>query len=120
MASSASRLEFLKDLFSPFGEITVRKMFGGAGIYCDGLIFAIEANDAVWFKVDDVSREAFTSKGLEPFTIEMNGKTGSMSYYNAPEDIYDDADALNHWMQLALGAAARNKRPAKNAKKKKR
>lgn len=113
MALSASRLEFLKDLFSPFGEIAIRKMFGGAGVYCDGVIFAIEADDAVWFKVDDVTRAEFEAEGLEPFTIEMNGKTGSMSYYNAPEDIYDDEDELRRWTLLALGAAARNRKPVK-------
>ena len=120
MAPSPSRLEFLKDIFSPFGDITIRKMFGGAGIYCDGAIFAIEADDAVWFKVDDVTRDEFEVAELEPFTIEMNGKIGTMSYYNAPEEIYDDADALDHWTRLALGAAARNKRPKKRAKAKPR
>lgn len=113
MAPSASHLDHLKDLFSPFGVITVRKMFGGAGLSCDGLFFAFSDDDDVWLKVDDVSREAFESAGLKPFEVEMRGKKGTMSYYKPPDDIYDDEDALRHWVRLALDAAARSKTPVK-------
>ena len=114
---SAAHLDYLKDLFSPFGAITVRKMFGGAGLYCDGAIFAITGDEGVWLKVDDVTREAFKAAGLQPFSYEYdNGKTGTMSYYNAPEEVFDDHDALSHWTGLALGAAVRAKKPAKKKK----
>lgn len=120
MAPSASYLDYLKDLFAPFGVITIRKMFGGAGIYCDGAIFAITGDEGVWFKVDDVTRAEFEAAGLEPFVVDFdNGKTGTMSYYTAPEDIYDDNDVLNRWTELALGAARRAKKPAKKKAKKK-
>lgn len=118
MPSSSSHLDYLKDLFSPFGVITVRKMFGGAGVYCDGNIFAIcdSTGNDLWLKVDDVTREEFEGAGREPFTYTFdNGKTGQMSYYTVPEDIYDDEDALRHWTGLALGAAVRG---AKTKKKK--
>ena len=118
MAPSASFLDYVKDLFSPFGDITIRKMFGGAGIYCDGAIFALSDEDDIWFKVDDVSRAEFEAAGLRPFEVEMNGKTGTMSYYNAPEEIFDDNDALRHWTGLALAASARAKKPAKKKAKK--
>ena len=120
MPTSASHLDYLKDLFSPFGVITIRKMFGGAGIYCDGAIFAITGDEGVWLKVDDVTRAEFEDAGLKPFEVEMNGKTGTMSYYNAPEDIYDDEDVLRHWTGLALGASARAKKPAKKKRAKKK
>lgn len=119
MAPSASHLDHLKDLFSPFGVITIRKMFGGAGIYCDGQIFAIADDDDVWLKVDDVSRAEFEAEGLKPFEVEMQGKKGTMSYYKPPDDIYDDEDALRHWTVLALAAAARSKKPAKKKAKRK-
>ena len=116
-----SHLDYLKDLFAPFGEITVRKMFGGAGVYCNGAIFAIAGiEEGVWLKVDDVTRSEFEAQGLEAFTVEMNGKTGTMSYYNAPEDIYDDFEALRHWTALALGASARAKKPIKKKAGKKK
>lgn len=117
MPPSASHLDHLKDLFSPFGDISIRKMFGGAGIYCDGKIFAITDDDDVWLKVDDVTRAEFEAEGLNPFEVEMQGKKGTMSYYKPPDDIYDDEDALRHWTGLALGAAARSKKPAKKKKK---
>ncbi len=120
MAPSASYLDYIKDLFAPFGDITIRKMFGGAGVYCDGAIFAITGDEGLWLKVDDVTRAEFEAAGLGPFTFEFeNGKSGSMSYYNAPEDIYDDNDELTRWAELALGAARRAKKPAKKKTKKK-
>ena len=76
MPPSASYLDYLKDLFSPFGVITIRKMFGGAGIYCDGAIFAITGDEGVWLKVDDVTRVEFDAAGLKPFEVEMNGQDG--------------------------------------------
>ena len=119
MPPSASHLDHLRDLFSPFGVITIRKMFGGAGIYCDGRFFAIADDDDVWLKVDDVSRAEFEDAGLKPFEIEMQGKKGTMSYYKPPDDIYDDEDALRRWTGLALDAAARSKKPAKKSASKK-
>ena len=118
MPPSESYLDYVKDLFSSFGEITIRKMFGGAGVYCDGAIFALIAEDELWFKVDDVTRAEFEAAGLKPFEVEMNGKVGTMSYYNVPEDIFDDNDELKHWTLMALTASARAKRPAKKKSKK--
>jgi len=122
MPASMSFIDHVKDLFSPFGEISVRKMFGGAGIYCDGLFFAIIGDDDIWLKVDNETRATFEDAGLAPFTIEMNGKTGTMSYHAAPEDIYDDQDELSYWVGLALDAARRaavKKKPKKKPVKKK-
>lgn len=114
----SAHLDYLKDLFAPFGDITIRKMFGGAGVYCDGVIFAISADDEVWLKVDDQTRAEFEAVGAAPFTFEMKGKTASMSYHRAPDDIYDDDDALRHWAQLAIAAGSRAKRPAKKKSRK--
>lgn len=118
MPPSESYLDYVKDLFSSFGEITIRKMFGGAGVYCDGAIFALIAEDELWFKVDDVTRVEFEAAGLKPFEVEMNGKVGTMSYYNVPEGIFDDNDELRHWTFMALAASARAKKPAKKKSKK--
>jgi len=122
MTISSSYLNHLKDLFSPFGLITIRKMFGGAGVYCDGTIFAITGDEGLWFKVDDITRAEFEQADCVRFTYEFdNGKTGSMSYYSVPDEVYDDTDALSHWTQLALDAASRSKKkPKKTAKKPKK
>ncbi len=120
MPPSTSYLDYIKDLFAPFGVITIRKMFGGAGVYCDGAIFAITGDDDLWLKVDDVTRAEFETAGLAPFVVEFSkGKAGTMSYYNAPDEIYDDNDVLTHWTELALGASRRAKKPVKTKARKK-
>lgn len=118
MAVSQSFIEQAEELFRPFGAIRIKKMFGGAGVYCDDLFFAIMDDGAVWFKVDDESRGAFEARGLSPFTFEMkDGSSATMSYYSAPDEIFDDEDELRHWTTLALDAARRaakfKKKPAK-------
>ena len=107
MAASKNYTDFIKELFAGFGEISVRKMFGGAGVYCDGAIFAIIGDDDLWLKADDKTRTSFEAAGYEPFTVEMKGKTASMSYYAAPEEIFDDEEALREWGGLAMAAARR-------------
>jgi len=120
MAVSASAIEHAKEIFAPFGEIRVRKMFGGAGIYCDDLFFAIMDDEAIYLKVDEESRAEFERRGLQPFVFEMkDGSSGAMSYYTAPEDIYDDEDELKRWATLALDAASRAAKFKKKPKKKK-
>ena len=124
MAVSTAFMDHARDLFAPFGEIRVKKMFGGAGLYCDGLFFAIMDDEAIYLKVDEETRRAFEQAGLSPFAFEMkDGSTATMSYYNAPEDIFDDEDELKRWTTLALDAASRaakfKKKPAKKAAKKK-
>lgn len=120
MAVSQSFIDQAQALFHPFGDIRVRRMFGGAGLYCDELFFAIMDDGAVYFKADDETRKAFEARGLSPFTYEMkDGSSASMSYYNAPEEIFDDEDELRRWTTLALDAARRaarfKKKPAKKA-----
>lgn len=108
MTVSQSFIEQAKELFLPFGDIRIKKMFGGAGLYCDDLFFAIMDDGAIYFKVDDETRKAFEGRGLAPFTFEMkDGSSATMSYYNAPEEIFDDEEELRRWTRLALDAARR-------------
>ena len=75
MAPSADFLAFLTDQLRGLGHITTRRMFSGAGLYCDGLIFALILRDTLYFKVDDGNRQAYEAEGLEPFTYEARGRT---------------------------------------------
>ena len=75
MAPSADFLEFLQDQLRGLGRITTRRMFSGAGLYCDGVIFALILRDTLYFKVDDGNRAAYEAEGLEPFTYEARGRT---------------------------------------------
>lgn len=107
-------------LTSALGQpVTVRAMFGGHGLYCDGVMIALEAWERLYLKVDDQSRPAFESAGGEPFVYESAGrKPVTMSYWTPPEGCADEADALAPWARLALEAARRAAaaKPPKKAK----
>lgn len=113
---------YLEEVFIEFGRISSRKMFGGYGIYHDGLMFGLVADDELYLKVDAEAKPIFEEHGLEPFTYEKNGKAMPMSYHLAPETIYDDPEEARHWAVIAYEAAlrAKSKSPAKKRKPKKK
>jgi DNA transformation protein len=121
MAVSATSIDHARELFAPFGDIRVRKMFGGAGVYCDDLFFAIMDDEAIYLKVDDETRKEFKKRGLAPFSYEMKEgvRTEMTGYFAAPEDIFDDEDELKRWTTLALDAASRAAKFKKKKAKKK-
>ena len=99
--------EALKALFEPFGSVTVKLMFGGAGIYADGLCFAIEADGAVFLKTDELSRADFSAAGSAPFTYVAKGKSRPTSYWSLPAAAHDDGEELRRWAGMGLDAARR-------------
>ena len=106
--------EFINDLFAPFGPVTVRRMFGGAGIYRDGLMFALVFDGAIFLKVDEASIPEFEREGSRPFVYtraKSPGKIGraSLSYWRLPERLYDDPEELAVWAERALAIAQRKK-----------
>jgi DNA transformation protein and related proteins len=109
MAVSSGFLDLVRELLGPLGHITVKKMFGGASIYCDGVLFALVDDDVLYFKADDASKFRYESEGLKPFTYE--GQTGpvSMSYWRAPERLYDEPDEMLESARVAISVAAKAK-----------
>lgn len=107
--------DFYEDLFAPFGNITTRKMFGAGGIYCDGLFFAIVADDELWLKADAETLAAFKEAGAEQYVYPLQKKPVPLPYYRAPDDIFDDEDSLHLWTRRALEAALRNRKPPKKS-----
>jgi DNA transformation protein len=108
MTASAGFLEHLKDLLAPLGAISVRRMFGGAGIYCDGQMFALVDDDTLYLKTDEAGREAFEAEGMGPFTYTTKRGTGVLaSYWSAPERLLEDPDDVLMWSRRALNAARR-------------
>jgi len=106
--------EAIIELFAEFGPVTVRRMFGGAGIYADGTMFALVADGVIYLKADDVNTPAFERERLEPFSYETkDGKRGVMSYRRMPERLYDDPEDLVEWARAALAAARRSGTKAK-------
>lgn len=116
MATSAGYLDFIKEQFSDFGPVTVRRMFGGAGIFSDGLMFALIADETLYLKADSMSRGEFEALSLPPFTYAAKGeKRMVMSYWRVPEACLDDRDEMTLWARKAFAAALRARKPAKRA-----
>lgn len=108
-------VEFLKEVLGVLGPVRSRRMFGGYGIFHDDLMIGLVADDVLYLKGDDQSAESFTAKGLSQFEYVKNGKIMKMSYYMAPEEIYDDPEEAKRWASLAYDAALRSKKPAKKS-----
>jgi DNA transformation protein len=112
-------VDWVGEAMEPIGTVTLRKMMGGAVLYCDGTIFAIVDDDAVWFKSDTVSDAEWDAAGCPRFSFVMSGgQVESMNYRRAPDDVYDDPDELRRWAQLGLAAGQR--RPVKRPKARKK
>jgi DNA transformation protein len=116
--------DFITDLFAPFGPVTVKRLFGGAGISSEGLTFALVFDGAIYLKVDDDSIADFEREGSRPFVYtraKSKGRVGraSLSYWRLPERLYDDPDALAVWARRAFAIAERKKlTPRKRTKRK--
>jgi DNA transformation protein len=116
MTASVGFIAFLKDVLSGLGPITVRRMFGGAGLYCDGLMFALIADDTLYFKADDGNRGDFEAEGVAPFSYETkDGRHTIMSFWRCPDRLLDDPDEMPAWAERALTAARRvaNSKPGR-------
>jgi DNA transformation protein and related proteins len=119
MAGNAEFIEFLKDQLRGLGHVTSRRMFSGAGLYGDGVIFALVLRDTLYFKVDDGNRAAYEAEELAPFSYEARGKTVTVgAYWRVPERLFDDPDEMLEWARAALTAgrrAAAKKKPSPKA-----
>jgi DNA transformation protein len=99
--------EGLKALFEPFGSITVKPMFGGSGIYAEGLCFAIELRGEVFLKTDALSQAHFSAAGSTPFVYVAKGKSRPSTYWSLPAAALEDSDELRRWARAGLDAAWR-------------
>lgn len=98
-------LAYILELLAPLGQPVGRRMFGGYGIFNHGLMFAIVVDERLYFKADAHNVTEYVSRGLPPFTYQRRGKTVSLSYYHAPDEVLDDSEALLPWAQRAYQAA---------------
>ena len=94
------------DLFAPFGKIVVRRMFGGEGLFRDGLMFAIVHEEKLYFKTSEESRQAFIAEGVGPLFFKFKNAEGVLtSYYELPDRLYDDPEELAEWARAAFAVA---------------
>ncbi|MEB2843529.1 competence protein TfoX [Rhizobiales bacterium RZME27] len=99
----------IEELFEGLGPVTVKRMFGGKGIYHRGLIFALELRDTLMLKADAVSGPQFAAAGAEQWSYEgKKGKPVLMPYWTVPEEALDDLDEMTKWARLAYEAAVRS------------
>ena len=109
-------LEWLAELLEPMGKVSLRRMFGGHGLYIDGLFVAIVADGRPYFKADAETQADFVAAGCAPFLFESRGKSIPSSYWSVPESALDSAEDMRPWARRAIAAALR--KPAVKAAKK--
>ena len=118
MSVDEGLLAWVQDALEPLGTVSMRKMMGGATLYLDGIIFAILVGGEVWFKADAESDAIWDGEGCEKFSVTFkDGRVDVMNYRRAPDDVYDDANAMQKWAQLAVEAGARGAAKRKPRKK---
>lgn len=113
---------FVKELLAGVGDITIKRMFGGAGVYADGLMFALLADDTIYLKADEPLRALLKREGSGPFMFTPSkgkraGEAMEMGYWRLPDAALDDPDVAAVWGRMAL-AVAKAKAAEKLAKKK--
>ena len=123
MVASDSFAEFLQEQFAPLGSVTMRRMFGKTGVFCDGLMLGMVRDDTLYLRVDDDNRAAFgEAQSFPPLNYGKKGRTIDLSFWRAPERLFDEPDEFLTWARAALAAARRvaskRKRPAARRKSK--
>ncbi len=102
--------DFVLEQLEPLGGASARRMFGGVGLFRDGLMFGLIATDTLYLKVDDGNRGDYEAAGTGPFLYTREGREIALSYYEAPAELFDDADELSAWARRAFEAAMRAKK----------
>lgn len=107
---SSNYLNYIIEILAPHGEITARSMFGGYGIYKNGVIFALIAYDELYFKVDESNKSQYKKFDSEPFTYEAKGKKNTMSYWKVPIEILEDEEQIGVWLNQSYGISLKKKK----------
>ena len=108
MDASDSFAEFLREQLAPLGRVTMRRMFGKTGVFCDGLMFGMVTDNMLYLRVDDHNRAAFKeAESFPPLSYEKKGYTIDLSFWRTPERLFDEPDELVTWARVALAAARR-------------
>ncbi len=107
MANSPEFVSYAVDLLSLLGPVQARAMFGGHGLYGQGVMFGLLAGDELFLKADDVCRPRFESAGCRRFVYQAKDGPMEMGYYRPPDEAHEDPEAMLPWARLALDAALR-------------
>jgi DNA transformation protein len=108
MVASDGFAEFLREQLAPLGPVTMRRMFGKTGVFCDGLMLGMVWDNTLYFRVDDGNRTAFKeAQSSPPLNYKKKGGAIDLSFWRAPERLFEEPDQLAAWARAALAAARR-------------
>ena len=108
MVASDSFSDVLREQLAPVGHVTLRRMFGKTGVFCEGLMLAMVRDDVLYFRVDDDNRALFKeAEAFAPLNYEKGGGSIDLAFWRAPERLFDEPDEFLVWARAALGAARR-------------
>jgi DNA transformation protein and related proteins len=117
MTKDSEFADYVVEITQSIGPVYAKRMFGGHGVFLDGLMFGLIANKTLYLKADKESEPEFTDLDLEAFSYNKNGKQMKMSYFQAPEEALENLDEMNIWANkaysAALRAAVKKKKPSK-------
>jgi DNA transformation protein len=100
----------IEEMFEAVGPVTIKRMFGGLGIYARGTIIAIETADEIFLKADASTAPQFAAVGARQWCYDGKGKPVFMPYWTIPDDAFDDPEVMAKWVKLALEAGLRAKK----------
>jgi len=108
MVASETFADFLREQLAPLGGVSLRRMFGKTGVFCDGVMLAMVSENTLYFRVDDQNREAFReAEAFPPLNYAKKGQTIDLAFWRAPERLFDEPEELMAWARAALAAAHR-------------
>jgi len=105
--------DYVVDMLSALGDVSTKRMFGGGGVYVNGIMFALIADDCLYFTVDDINKCDYETAGSSAFTYMKNDKPYAMSYWLLPEDIMENDELRIEWAVRAWEAARRGTNKSK-------
>ena len=108
MVASASFSEFLREQLAPLGPITLRRMFGKTGVFCDGVMLAMVADNDLYFRVDEGNKALFAEAAdSPPLNYAKGGRDINLAFWRVPERLFDEPEEFVAWARAALAAARR-------------
>ncbi len=108
MVASDSFAEFLREQLAPLGHLSMRRMFGKTGVFCNGVMLGMVRDNTLYFRVDDDNKAFFNeAEALPPLNYEKKGESIDLAFWRTPERLFDEPDELVAWAREALAAAHR-------------
>src|ERR1700704_5597442 len=108
MVASDGFAEFLREQLAPLGFVTMRRMFGKTGVFCDGVMLGMVTENMLYFRVDEHNRATFKeAEAFPPLNYQKKGSTIDLAFWRVPERLFDEPDELVTWARAALAAAHR-------------